>query len=175
VNTRYAKHAPALPLFLPVGKIELRPLARTELERILVEAELEVRSRRAPASSFMLLVRTRVLARSTSSDVSELLYPEELVALYRLWQRWQARCTPDTSKLSTYLRKRVNDDPEIERDAWRAHRAKTAEEFYGCHEVDLTDGQVAYWQLLASAFAEFKAPSTGRRKVPTQQWLKSPD
>lgn len=140
------------------------------------EAELELKALGAGADQLLLLVQRRLLKLSTGRDLGELLHAEELQALYDLWESWQGECHPSQAKLQGWLRRRVCDTASVRSDGWRAYEAKTAAAYYGRPEVDLTDGQVAYWHLLSAAYAEWYVPgASGRRKVPTKKWLNSDD
>jgi hypothetical protein len=166
VDTALVKHAPPLPFRLPDGTIiHLAPLPRRRLELLALHADLELR-----AWGGQLLLRRvlpgRILAAASGCELD--LYQAELDAMLGVWSWWQRRCN-DTRGLADWLRRRAYDDPATIQDGAAAHRAGSPGAYYGRPEVDLTDGQVAYWQLLAGAFVEWHGP--GPRKVPTRQWL----
>ncbi len=177
MDTALVKHAPPLPFLLPDGTIiHLAPLPRGTIDRIWLEAELELAALGAPPALLFPMVCRRLLEAAAGRDLAGELHQAELFALWRLWARWQRRCHPREDRLRNHLRRRAYDDPEVVRDGWRAHRAGSPGAYYGRPEVDLTDGQVAYWSLLSSAYAEWHVPDpSGRRKEPTNQWLTSDD
>lgn len=170
VDTAIIKHALPLPFLLPDGSIiHLAPMATCRLERLALGVNLELRAIGAELLLRRILPR-RVLEAATGRDLGD-LYQAEVDALLGTWARWQRRCN-DTRGLNSWLRRRAYDDHATILDGAAAHRAGSPGAYYGRPEVDLTDGQVAYWQLLAGAFAEWHGP--GPRKVPTRQWLSDP-
>jgi hypothetical protein len=171
------KHAPPLPVVLPDGTIlKLHPLPPSTVERCIIDTRLELRALKLtdPISHAMVLAR-RVVEAATGRDLADELLLAELLALHQRWTRWQKRCDPILSGEATHmvgiLRRRVNDDRAFILDGARAHGSRTAGDYFGCPQVDLTDGQVAYWQALANAYAEFHV--SDKRKEPTKQWLQS--
>jgi hypothetical protein len=179
VDHRPAKLAPPLPLRLPSGAVVLlRPLPPLAVEQAWLDVRLELEAHGLePEGAYYLIEGARALLRAACGvDLAEELLPAEMRAVFRRWSAHQQRCNPLPGKLSTWLRKRVNDDLEIVKDGWRAVSCRGAAEFYGKPLVDVTDGQLAYWEAVGSAYREFHIPDAkGRRKTPTKQWLKSDD
>jgi hypothetical protein len=177
VDADLFKHAPPLPVIMPDGSLlQLRPLPADTVDRCTLAARLELKARGCTGQvvPFALLVGQLLLKEATGRDLGGELHACELFALVKQWGDWQEKCDPVKSGQFALLigtvRRRVNDDPDVHRDAMRAYEAKTAAAYYGRPLVDLTDGQVAYWQTLNNAYYEFFG---GGGKTPTKKWLRS--
>ena len=174
------RHAPALPVFLPDGAcLYLHPLPPATIERAWLDTELECKARGGGGDLILLgIVGARRILEAACGECVGHLYQAEVVALLARWHRWQVKCDPVRNgkgdHLVGWLRRRVNDDPDVLQDGGRAYNSKTAAAYYGVPQVDLTDGQVAYWLTLMNAYAEFHVPDgKGRRKQATKKWLRS--
>jgi hypothetical protein len=179
VDTARYKHAPPILITLPSGDTaELRPLTPTEIERAKLAADALINLHRAPrkGGNYLLEQICQHLSTATGIPAESIraeLHVGEALTLFKLWRRHHESCQPDLAKLKLHLRKRVNDDPDVMKDGVFAHLAKDATDYFGVPMVDLTEGQVAYWQLLAAAYDEFHVPdSKGRLKQATKSWLK---
>ena len=174
------KHAPALPVVLPDGAcLYLHPLPPATIERVWLDTELECKARGGGGDLVLLgIVGARRLLEASCGECVGHLYQAEVFALLVRWHRWQVKCDPIKSKQGTHLvgmlRRRVNDDVNVVLDGARAHNSKSAAAYYGVPQVDLTDGQVAYWIASSNAYAEFYVPDAkGRTKKGTKQWMRS--
>lgn len=177
MNTDLFKLAPPLPVYLPDGSLlRLHPLPHARVERCWCDANLELRALggEPDVAAQGLLAARKLLAAAAGRDLAEELLVPELLALWATWQRHQSACDPVLAgkevHLMGHLRRRVNDDPDVMRDGAMAYLAGKPDAYYGRALVDLTDGQVSYWQALANAFEEFHVGDT---KEPTKRWLNS--
>lgn len=154
--------------------LNLRPLSPTEIDRALEKARalFEAHYISTDGYSFQLEEYLRILAASSGYPVDFLrqnLFPRLVIYLFSRWSRIQQDHTPDMDRLGKHLRWGVALDPDISIDGATVWHSSNASEFYGQPTEKLTVGQMAYYLLLKSAFAEIHITE---KKV-SKRWLET--
>lgn len=158
-----------LPYAVPIpgaaqgASIKLLPLTDAEVEAA------EVAASDVPLSGFSL--RLQVVAASlgvSPAALAQRIAPHQLAWLYRQWQEAQRAAWPPVSPLIEWLRKSVNDHPDVIADGAAATQAKDLEAYYGRAAMDCTRGQLVWFMSLRDAYREFRVDG----KKPTGDWLK---
>ena len=124
--------------------------------------------------SFDIETKIQILAIAIGKDsdkLRDLLYVAEVEELFDAWIKLQVDDMPDVDLLSRTLIKQMFDDNETIMDGIRAKHSESVSKFYGDSITNLTDGQLAYYQCLISAYDEVKGNSSEGTKLVSKKWL----
>ena len=155
-------------------QVEILSRGKIEAARQRAKARFEVEGIESVGIFFELQAIAEILAdaaATSSGAVLSSLSAPELVFVYDEYQSLVEKSFPDLGKLNTELRKRVCKDPDVILDGRAAYISDSASRFYGLPEDELTDGQLAYYAYLKSAFREFHVE--GQNKIVSNEWLNS--
>ena len=154
------------------GTLQLYPLPQDEVHA----AEI------AAGCHSVLRLGLELTARATkgvltADALAALVTPVELALLLAWQQKAQRRADVDVSELREWLRKSVNDIPDVISDgvaAWHCEQGPV--QYYGKPACELTQAQVSWFALLRDAFEHFHVGRPDRegkyRKAkPSKWWL----
>lgn len=113
----------------------------------------------------------------TADQLMDYLTLNQLVTLSSKQLKVQERASLDSSKLSEWIRKSVNDHVDVLEESIVAYESKSIGEFYNCPPRELTPVQVSWYLGLRSAVDEFVIGPIGsdgkcRPKKPSGPWLR---
>ncbi len=152
----------------------LKPLSQYAIEQAEQESKAFLSSNSCkPTGAMYELERcVRLLSRSIELSVDVIknrLYFYEIMALYDQFEEVQQASFPNVEKLKSVIRKKINTDGDLMMDGLSAHKCKSAMEYYSQPMIELTQGQIAFYEVLSGAFAEFhiegKDKQVSRKKI----------
>ena len=135
--------------------IWLRPLPPADLQAAAMAAAY------SPPITRTLRMLAEVCSRAitpaaTADELMAALAPKDLVLLAMDQARAQEHGeVADHDRLKAWMRRSINDHPEVIDDGIAAYAADGPADFYGMPVARLTQAQLTYHMLLTSAFDEF--------------------
>lgn len=156
--------------------IGLSPLPRFEIDAAKQRALLRLKSRGCEKNEAYLYLEEMVqtIAVAAGCDADELraaLYVDEVAHLYREWERIQEANLPDAGKLKRELKRLLISDYSTMLDGAWSQQVEEPANFYGKSVAELTDGQIAYFILVKSAYDEIYSSGGKQNRAVSKEWL----
>lgn len=169
MDVRRYKLASPSPATWPGGlRIWFRPLPTVAVQTAALRAA-DAPPRTAGLRRVAEVLAASITPQATADDLLTALLPRQIYALAMDFIRAQDAAHAHWGRLGTWLRKSVNDMPEMIDDALMCWHAETAADYYGRALVDLTQAQVAWYMLARAAFKEFHVDQP--KKYAGRAWL----
>ncbi|MFH1833527.1 MAG: hypothetical protein ABH877_00765 [bacterium] len=135
--------------------VRLRPLPMAELQIADLQT-VNAPPRTGHLRKMAVILSMAIDPPATADELMSAFAPRDLIDLYMQWADAQKVATVrHLGRLREWIRKSVNDHPDVLDDAVAAWQAEDPTVYYGKPLVELTPAQVTWHLLLREAFREF--------------------